>query len=172
MSETPKCPYCGDSTSPQLEIPADSTDSQIEAKARASVMRRVEAENRVLTFDEFAAHADRLEISHKSFEITELNEDESRYYLFGTCKACGTGRYRFGIDKKIFEDIKKRRTKKMKTPDEIKKGLYACGVDECHGQHTDCPYNDGHSEPCIMNVCGDALAYIEQLESRVKTDKE
>lgn len=112
MSETPKCPYCGDSTSPQLEIPADSTDSQIEAKARASVMRRVEAENRVLTFDEFAAHADRLEISHKSFEITELNEDESRYYLFGTCKACETGRYRFGIDKKIFEDIKKRRTKK------------------------------------------------------------
>ena len=60
MSETPKCPYCGDSTSPQLEIPADSTDSQIETKARASVMRRVEAENRVLTFDEFAAHADRL----------------------------------------------------------------------------------------------------------------
>ena len=107
MSETPKCPYCGDSTSPQLEIPADSTDSQIEAKARASVMRRVEAENRVLTFDEFAAHADRLEISHKSFEITEWNEDESRYYLFGACKACGIERYRFGIDKKIFEDIKK-----------------------------------------------------------------
>lgn len=53
MSEKPKCPYFGDSTSPQLEIPADSTDSQIEAKARASVMRRIEAENRVLTFDEF-----------------------------------------------------------------------------------------------------------------------
>lgn len=53
----------------------------------------------------------------------------------------------------------------MKTPDEIKKGLYACGTDECHGQHTDCPYNNGHSEPCIMNVCGDALAYIEQLEA-------
>ena len=78
MSETPKCPYCGDrmelqivppelgketytvwyqcvvcdSTSPQLEIPADSTDSQIEAKARASVMRRIEPENRVLTLAE------------------------------------------------------------------------------------------------------------------------
>lgn len=59
----------------------------------------------------------------------------------------------------------------MKTPDEIKKGLYACGTDECHGQHTDCPYNDGHSEPCIMNVCGDALAYIEQLEAE-RTAKE
>ena len=56
----------------------------------------------------------------------------------------------------------------MKTPDEIKKGLYACGTDECHRQHTDCPYNNGHSEPCIMNVCGDALAYIEQLESRAE----
>ena len=55
----------------------------------------------------------------------------------------------------------------MKTPDEIKKGLYACGTDECHGQHTDCPYNDGHSEPCIMNVCGDALAYIKKLESQI-----
>lgn len=81
MSETPKCPkcpYCGDrmklqiitpelgketytvwyqcvvcdSTSPQLEIPADSTYSQIEAKALASVMRRVESENRVLTLEE------------------------------------------------------------------------------------------------------------------------
>lgn len=111
MSETPKCLYCGDSTSPQLEIPADSTDSQIEAKARASVMRCVEAENRVLTFDEFAAYADRAEIRHKSFEITEWNEDESRYYLFGMCKECGIERYCLGIDKKIFEDIKKRKTK-------------------------------------------------------------
>lgn len=85
---------------------------QIEAKARAPVMRRVEAENRVLTFDEIAISADRLEISHKSFEITEWNEDESRYYLFGTCKACGIGRYRLGIDKKIFEDIKKGDRKK------------------------------------------------------------
>lgn len=107
MSEKPKCPYFGDSTSPQLEIPADSTDSQIEAKARASVMRRIEAENRVLTFDKFATYADRLEICHKNFEITEWNEDESRYYLFGACKACGIERYRLGIDKKIFEDIKK-----------------------------------------------------------------
>ena len=59
----------------------------------------------------------------------------------------------------------------MKTPEEIKKGLYACGADECHGQHTDCPYNDGHTEPCIMYVCADALAYIEQLEAE-RTAKE
>lgn len=55
----------------------------------------------------------------------------------------------------------------MRTPDEIKKGLYSCGTDECHGQHTDCPYNDGHTEPCIMNVCGDALTYIKQLEGQI-----
>lgn len=55
----------------------------------------------------------------------------------------------------------------MKTPEEIKKGLDACGTDECHGQHTDCPYNDGHTEPCIMYVCGDALAYIKQLEGQI-----
>lgn len=51
----------------------------------------------------------------------------------------------------------------MKTPDEIKKGLYACGADECHGQHTDCPYD--HSGMCTMYLCADALAYIEQLEA-------
>ena len=52
----------------------------------------------------------------------------------------------------------------MKTPDEIKKGLEACGSDECHGQHTDCPYEDDLF--CTMHICGDALAYIQQLEMR------
>ena len=53
----------------------------------------------------------------------------------------------------------------MKSPDEIKKGLALCSVDECHGQHTDCPY---HPElMCIRNVCGDALALIQQLEATV-----
>lgn len=52
----------------------------------------------------------------------------------------------------------------MKTPKEIKKGLYACGTDECHGKHTECPYEgDG---VCIMNVCGDALAYVQHLENK------
>ncbi len=52
----------------------------------------------------------------------------------------------------------------MKTPEEIKKGLEACRADECHGHHTDCPYED---DPfCIMRVCGDAISYIEQLEKR------
>lgn len=52
----------------------------------------------------------------------------------------------------------------MKTPKEIKKGLYACGTDECHGKHTECPYEgDGF---CIMNVCGDALAYVQYLENK------
>lgn len=30
----------------------------------------------------------------------------------------------------------------MKTPDEIKKSLEACGSDECHGHHAGCPYED------------------------------
>lgn len=52
----------------------------------------------------------------------------------------------------------------MKTPEEIKKGLEACRADECHGHHTGCPYDDDFF--CIMHICGDALAYIEQLEKR------
>ena len=51
---------------------------------------------------------------HKNFEITEWNEDESRYYLFGTCKACGIERYGLVIDKKIFEDIKKAKKENEK----------------------------------------------------------
>ena len=52
----------------------------------------------------------------------------------------------------------------MKTPEEIKKGLEACRADECHGHHTGCPYDDDFF--CIMHICGDALARIEQLEKR------
>lgn len=53
----------------------------------------------------------------------------------------------------------------MKTPDEIKKGLEACGSDECHGHHTDCPYEDDLF--CTMHICGDARAYIQQLENHI-----
>ena len=55
----------------------------------------------------------------------------------------------------------------MRSPDEIKKGLESCGADECHGEHTGCPYKDDVF--CIMHICGDALAYITQLEARVPT---
>ena len=50
----------------------------------------------------------------------------------------------------------------MKTPEEIKKGLAACSADECHGQHVGCTYQDQFF--CTMRMCGDALAYIKQLE--------
>ena len=53
----------------------------------------------------------------------------------------------------------------MKTPEEIKKGLEACGSDECHGHHTDCPYEDDLL--CTMHICGDARAYIQQLENHI-----
>lgn len=52
-----------------------------------------------------------------------------------------------------------------RTPDEIKKGLKACGSDECHGHHADCPYADDFF--CTMHVCGDARAYIQQLENHI-----
>lgn len=50
----------------------------------------------------------------------------------------------------------------MKTPEDIKKGLASCSADECHGNHADCPYIGDIM--CIRNICGDAFAYIEQLE--------
>lgn len=49
-----------------------------------------------------------------------------------------------------------------KTSDEIKKGLETCSADECHGQHTDCPYHPDLM--CIRNICADALALIQQLQ--------
>lgn len=51
----------------------------------------------------------------------------------------------------------------MKPPELIKKGLAACSADECHGQHEGCTYQDQFF--CTMRMCGDALAYIQQLES-------
>ena len=53
----------------------------------------------------------------------------------------------------------------MKTPDEIKKGLEACGSDECHGKHTDCPYEGDLF--CLIHVCGDARVYIHRLENHI-----
>ena len=54
----------------------------------------------------------------------------------------------------------------MKTPEEIKKGLELCAADDCYEEkHTGCPYDD--DELCIRHICGDALAYITQLEARV-----
>lgn len=56
----------------------------------------------------------------------------------------------------------------MKTPDEIKKALkYHKDLGPC----SDCPY-DCFDSYCSVGLAADVLAYIEQLESRVKTDKE
>lgn len=58
----------------------------------------------------------------------------------------------------------------MKTPDEIKKAVSLCILCE---RCTDCPYCESESEAgCMSALNADALAYIEQLENRVKTDKE
>lgn len=61
---------------------------------------------------------------------------------------------------------------KMKTPDEIKKGLMICSgepknefVDNCD---LGCPYNiDGQFLCGIASMMEDALAYIEQLEDKL-----
>ena len=46
----------------------------------------------------------------------------------------------------------------MKTPEEIKKGLWCCQrITGC----ADCPYR---SEKCALTASTDALAYIQQLE--------
>lgn len=60
---------------------------------------------------------------------------------------------------------------KMKTPEEIKKGLKLCSH-EGHGEEIicqHCPY-DNNSCPvliCTSRLSEDALAYIQQLESRL-----
>lgn len=46
----------------------------------------------------------------------------------------------------------------MKTPDEIKKGLWCCANDKCE----ECPYD---ASKCICFE-KDALAYIQQLEAK------
>lgn len=52
----------------------------------------------------------------------------------------------------------------MKTPEEIKKAVSLCILCE---RCTDCPYCESESETgCMSALCADALAYIEQLESR------
>lgn len=54
----------------------------------------------------------------------------------------------------------------MKTPDEIKKAVSLCILCE---RYTDCPYCESESETGCMSVLNaDVLAYIEQLENRVK----
>ena len=57
----------------------------------------------------------------------------------------------------------------MKTPEEIKnikEGLKSCSSDECHGDHGDCPYKNNVF--CMMTMAGEAMAYIEQLEERIR----
>lgn len=55
----------------------------------------------------------------------------------------------------------------MKTPDEIKKALRMCTEYKEANSCFDCPY-DCFDSYCSVGLTADALAYIEQLESRVK----
>ena len=52
----------------------------------------------------------------------------------------------------------------MRKPEEIKKGLECCMVEECFGEKENCPYT---ADPalCVGVMCEDALAYIRQLEA-------
>ena len=82
MSETPKCPYCGDrmkirvslitpdwellsaqykcmtceSTSPRIEFPGDTPNEKIIERLQAVSSRRIEPKNRVLTLEELKVY--------------------------------------------------------------------------------------------------------------------
>lgn len=82
MSETPKCPYCGDrmeictslitpaldlisawyqcvtceSTSPRIEFSGGTSNDEIIERMQAVLSRRAEPKNRVLTLEEVSAH--------------------------------------------------------------------------------------------------------------------
>lgn len=84
MSETPKCPYCGDrmkirvslatpdwgllsaqykcmtceSTSPRIEFSGGTSNEKIIERLQAAVSRRAEPKNRVLTLEELDAHCE------------------------------------------------------------------------------------------------------------------
>ena len=57
----------------------------------------------------------------------------------------------------------------MKTPDEIKKGLQYCFMEE-HSTCSGCPYDDSedHELKCLDEIQKDAFAYIQQLEEKLK----
>ena len=55
----------------------------------------------------------------------------------------------------------------MKTPDEIKKGLYCCCVDPDMRNCYECPYDICDEKYCDCNLGADALEYIQQLEHHI-----
>ena len=52
----------------------------------------------------------------------------------------------------------------MKTPDEIKKGLYICYVQPGGRTCNECPYFIDDASDCDCNPGADSLGYIQQLE--------
>lgn len=54
----------------------------------------------------------------------------------------------------------------MKTPEEIKKGLEACGT--LDGDCENCPYDDGKQLTCAERLRRDALEYIQRLEEVIE----
>lgn len=57
---------------------------------------------------------------------------------------------------------------KMRTPEEIRKGLECCGES---GECKTCPYR-GASELCVGVLAEDALGYILQLEIQMSEPEE
>lgn len=103
MSETPKCPYCGDrmeicaslltperdllsmwyqcvtcgSTSPCIEFSGDTANDKITERLQAVSSRRVELKNRVLTLEELKAYceggADAAPLWYDSKDYSDVN---------------------------------------------------------------------------------------------------
>lgn len=103
MSETPKCPYCGDrmkirvslttpdwgllsaqykcmtceSTSPRIEFSGGTSNEKIIERLQAAAMRRAEPRNRVLTMEELKAYceggADAAPLWYESKDYSDVN---------------------------------------------------------------------------------------------------
>lgn len=121
MSETPKCPYCGDrmalhvlphtteqeffsawyqcvtceSTSPRIEFIGNTSQTKIEERLQAVSSRRVEPKNRVLTLEELKAYCEGGADAAPLW--VEFDRDVNRWVLIApvreTCKAYFVSKY-------------------------------------------------------------------------------
>lgn len=106
MSETPKCPYCGDrmkirvslttpdwgllsaqykcmtceSTSPRIEFSGGTSNEKIIERLQAAAMRRVEPKNRVLTLDEIRGMQDNNQCNWVLIWIESQSEINTKEY--------------------------------------------------------------------------------------------
>lgn len=124
MSETPKCPYCGDrmeihvrphtteqeffsawyqcvtceSRSPRIEFIGNTSQTKIEERLQAAASRRAEPKNHVLTLEEVKnAEMDTFHNVMHWLELKQPEDSEIRYGVLGASM--------FLFDEKIEDDL-------------------------------------------------------------------